>query len=62
MDNTLAKLWNKLSLSEGEDSQVIVDEEWFSDTVKAGSNCLVEKLFSKHMVNLDTMHSIFSNV
>ena len=39
MNEGLQQMWEKLSLTEAEQTKVIVDKEWLEESKAAGENC-----------------------
>ncbi|XVF38039.1 hypothetical protein REPUB_Repub20aG0063400 [Reevesia pubescens] len=62
MEESLSDLWNRFNLIEDEQSEVLVEKEWFVETLKKLKNYLVGKILSSRVVNADVLHSIFTKV
>ena len=44
MTESLEEMWNRLSLTEEEQNEVVVEKEWVDDGAEVGNKCLLEKL------------------
>ena len=62
MDSELENLWNKLSLSEEEKREVVIEKSSVEETSKGRKNCLIGKLLSKRMVNIEAMRNVLYKV
>ena len=62
MDSDLEELWNKLSLSADEKSEVVIDKFWVEETANARRNCLLNKLFTKKVINMEAMKSVLHKI
>ena len=62
METGLEDLWNKLSLSEDEKVEVVIERNWIEETAEARRNCLIGKLLTKHGINLEVMKSVLHQV
>ena len=56
------ELWSKLSLTEDEQSDVIVEKEPLDDQLEVKQNCLLGKLMTCKHVNVDAMNSVFMKI
>ena len=56
------ELWSKLSLTEDEQSDVIVEKERLDDQLEVKQNCLLGKLMTRKHVNVDAMNSVFMKI
>ena len=62
MKTGLEDLWNKLSLTEDEKSKVVIEKDWIEETTDARRNCLLGKLLTKRVLNLEVMRSVVYKV
>ncbi|XVF04182.1 hypothetical protein REPUB_Repub05bG0060000 [Reevesia pubescens] len=62
MVEDLSHLWSKLSLTEAEQEEVLVDNEWVVETVQQSVHCLVGKLMTRKSVNVEAMNTVLSRV
>ena len=60
MNEKLENLWGKLSLTEEEQTEVVVEEDWIEDEV--GRKCLIGKLLLNRRVNVEVMKNVLSNI
>ena len=58
MNEELEELWHKLSLTEDELSEIVVDKNWIDEAREAWENCLV----LNERVNLKTMKNVLSMI
>ena len=62
MDTGLEASWNKLSLTENELYEVIIDKNWVDDNAHARRNCLIGKMVIKRAINLEAMKTMLQKV
>ena len=62
MKTGLEDLWNKLSLTEDEKSKVVIEKDWIEEIAEARRNCLIGKLLTKRILNLEVMRSVLHKV
>ncbi|XWS54159.1 hypothetical protein CRYUN_Cryun10bG0065400 [Craigia yunnanensis] len=62
MSEGLEDMWNKLSLIEEEQYDVVVEKEWVEDILEVGKNYLIRKLILKKAVNVEAMKYIFFKI
>ena len=62
MNKELEHLWGKLSLTEKEQTDVVIEKDWLEEGEEVGKRCLVGKLVLNKRVNVETMKNVFSNV
>ncbi|XVE96179.1 hypothetical protein REPUB_Repub02eG0199500 [Reevesia pubescens] len=58
----LNKLWSKLTLTNEENVDLCVEKSWVEDTLKESKNCLVGKILSRKVVNLEEMKYVLTKV
>ncbi|XVE95495.1 hypothetical protein REPUB_Repub02eG0102600 [Reevesia pubescens] len=62
MEHSLEDFWAKLSLTDSERRDVVVEKEWFLEGSKECQYCLIGKLLSRKMVNVEAMRTVLSQV
>ena len=62
MDEKLAEMWSKLSLTEEEQTDIVIEKDWIEDTSSMEKCCLVGKILSNKRVNLEAMRNVFMKV
>ena len=62
MSEELEKLWGKLSLTEAEQTKVLMDGYWLEEAKKVWKNCLIGKLIINKKVDVKVMKIIISIV
>ena len=62
MNETLEDLWSKLTLTEDERIDVLVDKEWIDVPSEVSKNCLLRKILMRKLVNLEAMKTVFMKV
>ena len=62
MSEGLEEMWNRLSLTEKEQLDVIVERDWMEDISEVGKNNLVCKLLLCKMVNVEAMKNVFRKI
>ena len=62
MEIGLKDLWNKLSLTGDKKSEVVIEKDWIEETTDARRNCLLGKLLTKRVLNLEVMRSVVYKV
>ena len=62
MNEDLEKMWEKLSLTEAEQVEVVVEGNWLDEAREAGKHCLIGRLVLNKRVNLDAMKNVLSMV
>ncbi|XVE95711.1 hypothetical protein REPUB_Repub02eG0122900 [Reevesia pubescens] len=55
-------LWAKLALTDEEQSVVAIEKSWVEDTFERSGHCLVGKLMTKKMVNVEALKIVLSKV
>ncbi|XWS13478.1 hypothetical protein CRYUN_Cryun36dG0040400 [Craigia yunnanensis] len=55
-------MWSRLSLTEEEQLDVIIEKEWIEDSSSIGKNCLVGKLMMNKMENVEAMKNVFLKI
>ncbi|OMP10859.1 hypothetical protein COLO4_04212 [Corchorus olitorius] len=58
MSEALEDMWKKFSLTEEEESDVVVDPKLIANTLDEGKACLIGKLLSRRAVNIEVMRNI----
>ena len=58
MNEDLEKKWKKLSLTEAEQVEVIVEEDWLEEAKEAGKHYLIGRLVLNKRVNLEAMKNV----
>ncbi|XWS24208.1 hypothetical protein CRYUN_Cryun28dG0081000 [Craigia yunnanensis] len=58
----LEEIWNKFSLFEEEQENILIEKEWVKDIFEIGKNCLLEKLLMKKPVNMEAMRNVFTKI
>ena len=58
MADSLEKLWSKLSLREDEQEKVTVEQEWVEETMEEGEKCIVGRVLTRRVINMEAMSSI----
>ncbi|XVF06676.1 hypothetical protein REPUB_Repub06bG0070700 [Reevesia pubescens] len=53
-------LRNKLTLTDEEQNEILVEKNWYVDTMEEVKNCLVVKSLTNKVVNVDALRSVFS--
>ena len=59
MPDDLEELWRRFSLTEEEQTNVVIKKEWVEDMSKKSRNCLLGKMVMKKTVNMETMKVMF---
>ena len=59
MNEDLKNLQNKLSLTEEEQNDVIVEKAWVGDPADVGKSCLLGKLLLHKGFNVEAMKNVF---
>ena len=62
MAEKLAEMWSKLSLTEEEQADIVIEKDWIEDTVPMGKNCLLGKVLTNKRVNIEAMRNVFMKV
>ena len=62
MTEGLEEIWNKLTLTEEEQEDILVEKEWVEDISEAGKNCLLGKMLMRKPVNMEAMRSVFIKI
>ena len=62
MSDALEELWSKLSLTEDEQSDIIVEQGWANDPTKVEKNCALGKMLMRKTVNVEAMKNIFIKI
>ena len=62
MNEELEKLWEKLSLTEAEQTEVIVEKDWQEKDNEVGENCLIGKLVLNKRINVEAMKNVLSTI
>ena len=62
MNEELEQMWGKLSLTEAEQTEVVLDEEWLEEVKEVERNCLVGKLVLNRRINLEVMKNVLSSI
>ena len=62
MTDTLEELWSKFSLTEDEQSDVIVEQGWANDLTKVEKNCALGKILMRKTVNVEAMKNVFTKI
>ncbi|XWS23345.1 hypothetical protein CRYUN_Cryun28dG0005100 [Craigia yunnanensis] len=55
----LAEMWNRFSLTEEEQSDVVIEKEWVEDTIEKSKNCLLGKMVTRKPVNIEAIKNVF---
>ncbi|XWS50373.1 hypothetical protein CRYUN_Cryun12cG0082400 [Craigia yunnanensis] len=61
MSEELEKLWEKLSLTEEEQTDVVIDKDWLAEVEELGKNCLIGRLVLNKKVNVGAMKNVICN-
>ena len=62
MEDSLAKMWNKLSLTDTEQEEVTLEQDWVEETEAEGEKCIIGKVLSNRVVNMEAMRNVFSKI
>ena len=62
MTESLEEMWNRLSLTEEEQSEVVVEREWVDDGAEVGNKCLLGKLLLRRAFNTEAMRLVFLKI
>ena len=62
MTDTLEELWSKFSLTEDEQSDIIVEQGWANDPTKVEKNCALGKILMRKTVNVEAMKNVFIKI
>ena len=62
MTEGLEEIWNKLTLTEEKQEDILVEKEWVEDISEAGKNCLLGKMLMRKPVNMEAMRSVFTKI
>ena len=62
MDEKLTEMWSKLSLTEEEQANIVIENEWIEDTSSMGKDCLLGKVLLNKPVNIEAMRNVFMKI
>ena len=62
MNEDLEKMWEKLSLTEVKQVEMVVEKDWLEEVREAGKHCLIGRLVLNKRVNLEAMKNVLSMV
>ncbi|XWS63214.1 hypothetical protein CRYUN_Cryun06bG0076600 [Craigia yunnanensis] len=62
MTKVLEEMWSRLSLTEEEQVEVIVEKDWVEDVSEVGSKRLLGKLLMKRAINTEAMWNVFMKI
>ena len=62
MTESLEEMWNRLSLTEEEQNEVVVEKEWVDDGAEVGNKSLLGKLLLRRSVNIEAMRLVFLKI
>ncbi|XWS46765.1 hypothetical protein CRYUN_Cryun14cG0096100 [Craigia yunnanensis] len=62
MTDELENLWGKLSLTEEELTEVVIEQDWIVEAKEVRKNCLIGKLLLNKRVNMEAMKNVLCNV
>ncbi|XWS44456.1 hypothetical protein CRYUN_Cryun15aG0046300 [Craigia yunnanensis] len=62
METGLEELWKNLSLTEDEQNDIIVKQNWVDETADTRRNCLIEKVVSNIKINVEAMKMVLQNI
>ncbi|XWS60869.1 hypothetical protein CRYUN_Cryun07bG0074700 [Craigia yunnanensis] len=62
MNEELEHLWEELSLTEEEQNEVVVKNDWLEEAKRVGKNFLVGKLMLNKRVNVEVMKNVLCTV
>ena len=62
MNEDLEQLWGKLSLTEEEQVEVVLEKDCLEEVNEVGKNCLIGKLVLNKRVNMEAMKNVLGNV
>ncbi|XWS61009.1 hypothetical protein CRYUN_Cryun07bG0088500 [Craigia yunnanensis] len=62
MIDELENLWGKLSFTEEEFTEVVIEKDWLEEAKEAGKNFLIGKLLLNKRVNVKAMKNVLCNV
>ena len=62
METDLEVPWKKFSLSEKKKSEVFIDKAWVEETTNARKNCLIGRILTKRIINLEAMKFVFYKI
>ncbi|XWS16449.1 hypothetical protein CRYUN_Cryun34aG0088500 [Craigia yunnanensis] len=55
-------MWKKLSLTEEEYDEVVVEQDWVEEVDKVGKKCLIGKLVLNKRANVEVMKNVLSTI
>ncbi|XWS44585.1 hypothetical protein CRYUN_Cryun15aG0059600 [Craigia yunnanensis] len=55
-------MWNRLSRTEKEQSDLITEKEWVKDLVNVGKHYLLGKILQCKVVNMEAMKNVFQKI
>ena len=58
----LEKIWSKLTLTEEEQDNLIIEKEWVDDVSEVGQNCAIGKPVMRKQVNVKAMRNVFIKI
>ena len=59
MTESIEELWTKLSLTDTEQKEVTVEQEWVEGTEVEGKNYIIGKILTNRVVNVQAMKNVF---
>ena len=62
MTESLEELWGRLSLTEEQQDEVVVEKDWIEDVTAVGNKCLLGKLLLRRAVNIEAMRNVFLKI
>ena len=62
MADNLKEMWRRFSLTEEEQTDVIIEKDWVEDLSEKSRNCLLGKLVMKKNVNMEAMKVVFTKL
>ena len=62
MSESLEELWSRLSLTEEEQNEVVVEKEWIDEASVVGKKCLLGKILLSRAVNIEAMRNVFLKI
>ena len=62
MAESIEELRTKLLLTNTEQKEVTVEEEWVEETKAKGENCIIGKILSNMVVNVKAMKNVFCKI
>ena len=62
MTEALIEMWSRLSLTEEEMSDVIIEKDWLDDMFEVSRHCLLGKLLMRKNVNMEAMKNVFKKI